>query len=172
MERDLFRLFETDEQKEKRLARNRAFMLGNTNATPVARKKFSRSSSPPDVSDGGVNQDKLDAHHAAETAKHIAESARRRLVREAANAAAKAKGEKPYTKPGPSGPVREGRAPDPSLPLDERAREEVRKHDSIEAAAKHEMALKQQEADRVAEQVHKLEIRRKGYKINEEQKEK
>ena len=30
----------------------------------------------------------------------------------------------------------------------------------------------QQEANRVAEQVHKLEIRRKGYKINEEQKEK
>ena len=37
---------------------------------------------------------KLDAHHAAETAKQMAESARRRLVREAANAAAKAKCEK------------------------------------------------------------------------------
>ena len=148
-----------EELKEKKKKEKKAKKKAN-------RKKKYATSPPGSGSDNdGVNQDKLDAHHAAETAKHKAESEARRKVREAAEVAAAAKTEKPLSAPGPSGPVREARAPDEPLPLDERAREEVRKHDSIEKSKEHKESLKAREAARVAQLEEKKEKRGIGWAI-------
>ena len=111
------------------------------------------------------HQAKIDAHHAAETLKHREELDRRAEVRAKCEAERAGREEKPYTKPGASGPERAGCSYEEPVPLDEQAREEVRKHDSIEAAMAHERALKEMEAMRIAELEEKAESRRKGKEI-------
>ena len=95
---------------------------------------------------------KIDAHHAAETAKHRAELDQQAELRRQAEEAKAMRKPKAYSKKGASGPERVAKAPTEQPTLDEQARELVRKHDSIEAERQHELELKKKEALRVAQQ--------------------
>ncbi len=107
-------------------------------------------------------QAKIDAHHAAESKKHREALNHQADVRRQCEADKASREEKPLTKPGASGPERVGRVYEEQMPPDEQAREEVRKHDSIEAAKAHQLLLKDMETMRVSEQQQRAEIRRKG----------
>jgi hypothetical protein len=162
---------ETSEEKATRVAENQAMMHAMKNTKPLNKRGVTTPPADPAGEAPPMTLEtkaKLDAYHAAETAKHRAELDARAEVRRQAAVAAAARKPKTYTKPGASGPVRVGHIYDPPMPLDKRAREKVRKHNSIQAANAHVQAIKEGEAQRVLEQDKLLEMRRKGYAINRE----
>ena len=110
-------------------------------------------------------QAKIDAYHAEQTLKHREELDSHAKVRRQCDALKTSRKEKAFTKRGASGPERAGRVYEEPVPLEVQVREEVRKHNSIQAAKSHEHLLKEMEAMRVSQQEEKAEIRRKGNNI-------
>ena len=110
---------------------------------------------------------KLERHHAAQTEKNRQESEERRRVRAAADAASAARQPKAFTARGESHRQAEAWPVDPLAPTGaaDRAREETRKHTSIEEAHAHERALKEKEAARVTALEEKREAVRIGNAI-------
>ena len=109
----------------------------------------------------------LERHHAAQTEHNRQESEERRRVRAAADAAAAARQPKAFTARGESHRQVKAWPVDPLAPTGaaDRAREEARKHTSIEEAHAHERALEEKEAARVAALEEKREAVRIGNAI-------
>jgi hypothetical protein len=110
---------------------------------------------------------KLDAHNAAKTLEHKLESAERCRRREEAKAAAIAKQPKPLTAPGSShsGHTVYWKHAPPTL--DEKAREIVRKEQSIEEQIKHEEMLREKEGGRLAQLEARKQARDKATAIQQ-----
>lgn len=112
---------------------------------------------------------KKEKEHAKQTAKNMAETARRKKIRDAANEAAASRVEPPFTTPGPSHPPKpEGPVADPldmSNETCEKAKKKAQREKSKEDGHEHAHRLRKAREERLLEDERKKEVLEVARKI-------